>query len=77
MMARVATSEDGPKPWKLRDALKLKAKMSDEAVESLYEDADQLDLVEIAMALAEEHGIEIDIGDLVGEKQERPHDPPS
>jgi acyl carrier protein len=76
-MARVAASEDDPKLWKLRDALKLKAKMSDAAVERLYEEADQLDLVEIAMALEEEHGIEIDLGDLVGEKQEPPDEPRS
>jgi acyl carrier protein len=64
-MKVAASTEDNNQPWRLRDALRVKAGLKDEEIEKLLTEADHLDVVELAMSLEEEHQIEIVDEDLL------------
>jgi hypothetical protein len=64
-MTRTAAGEDGPRRWKLREALKEKAGFSDEKIAELFTSARQLEIVELAMRVEEEFGIEIEDEDFL------------
>ena len=66
-MKVAASTGDNNQPWRFRDALRVKAGLKNEEIEKLFADMDQLDLVEYAMALEEEWGIEICDEDLFQE----------
>jgi acyl carrier protein len=75
-MKVAASTEDNNQPWRFRDALRLKAGLKDEEIEKLFTEMDHLDLVEYAMALEEEWGIEICDEDLFQEGSgQNPEDP--
>jgi acyl carrier protein len=56
---RVAATDEDPRPWRFRDALKEKAGLTDEEIDKLFATADHLDLIELGMALEEAYGIAI------------------
>ena len=75
-MKVAASAEDNNQPWRFREALRLKAGLKDEEIEKLFAEMDHLDLVEYAMALEEEWGIEICDEDLFREGSgQNPGDP--
>jgi acyl carrier protein len=56
---RATTTDENPRPWRFRDALKEKAGLRDEEIDKLFATSDHLDLVELGMGLEEAYGIEI------------------
>jgi hypothetical protein len=75
-MKVAASTEDNNQPWRLRDALRVKAGLRDEEIEKLFAETEHLDLVELGMALEEEWGIEICAEDLLQEGPgQNPEDP--
>ena len=63
----ITTSSNGePRRWRLDEALRENEGLTTAQIEELKTDTDQLDLVELATALEEKFGIEIDDQDLLG-----------
>jgi acyl carrier protein len=56
---RVTAADENPGPWRFRDALKVKAGLTDEEIDKLFATSDHLGLVEFGLALEEAYGIEI------------------
>jgi len=58
-MQVLASADENPKAWRLRDALRDKAGLSEAQIDELLANTELLDLVELALGLEEAHGIEI------------------
>lgn len=56
----IQANNEEPRRWKLRDALRVKAGMSDREIDQLIGYADSLDHVELVMTLEEAYNIEIE-----------------
>jgi hypothetical protein len=67
-MPVMASADENPKPWRLRDALRVKRGLSDAQIDELFATTEHLDLVELALSLEEAYGIEIADEDLLNAK---------
>jgi len=61
----VTATDENPRPWRFREALKEKAGLTDKEIDKLFATSDHLNLVELGMALEEAYGIEILYEDLM------------
>ena len=68
-MGVIQANNEEPRRWKLKDALKVKAGMSDREIDQLFGDAEPLDWVELVMTLEETYNIEIE-DESFGEKRQ-------
>jgi acyl carrier protein len=68
-MVRVMQANNEPRRWKLRDALRVKAGMSDREIDQLIGYPDSLNHVELVVALEDAYNIEIE-DESFGEKRQ-------
>jgi acyl carrier protein len=73
----VTATDENPRPWRFREALKEKAGLTDEEIDKLFATSDHLNLVELGMALEEAYGIEILDEDLLISPDEQEGHPQS
>ncbi len=62
---RLTATDENPRPWRFRDALKVKAGLADEEIDRIFATWDHRDLVELGMTIEEAYRIEISDEDLL------------
>jgi len=62
---RLTATDENPRPWRFRDALKVKAGLEDEEIDRISATWDHPDLIELGMTIEEAYGIEISDQDLL------------
>jgi len=55
---RLTATDENPRPWRFRDALKVKAGLEDEEIDRISATWDHPDLIELGMTIEEAYGIE-------------------
>jgi len=64
-MSVTVAADENSRPWRFRDALKVKAGLVGEEIDRIFATWDHLDLVELGMTIEEAYGIEISDEDLL------------
>ena len=62
---RPTATDENPRSWRFRDALKVKAGLADEEIDGIFATWDHPDLVEPGMTIEEAYRIEISDEDLL------------